>query len=450
MDLDISIVSGSELEISGTHLNTTKATSCRDRLHGGSRRRSRQRRELSEDAACDLAGRKLFRRLDWQGIGRIEESQVQPLWPELSRHMERNVAAGVAASLQRNSAPIGREEWNSLMVAIRSIVGPRLFRSSIKAALQHLEHQPRSPSPHAKSPARRRMLPQADQAPIIDIEEPLGDQDTEDIVDQQVVDYVDDIVAGTTVDIGMIDRNAPRDDSSDDGPDKVLGYYAGRLVEKSANDTSESRTAEAAARAEKWRAQVTSQDLGEAGVIRICLPGHSENIDRPETLRARLRRVLTDGISDGRLEESLERVMKGMSVAEGAEPLKPAALERHVEDEVDFEELPGKSKPPQSQDDVELNVLLDEPKALERNEELKAPSEESRREEKEDNEVLKAMPEESKPKLEADNEDLKAAAAEKAAADKAAAEKAAAEAKAAEEKAAAEKAAKEAEDRAAA
>merc|ERR1711871_688537 len=61
--------------------------------------------------------------------------------------MEGTNAAGIAASFKHRSTPIGRDEWMSLMSAIRAIVGPRLFRSSVRAAMEHLEHQPRSPSP---------------------------------------------------------------------------------------------------------------------------------------------------------------------------------------------------------------------------------------------------------------------------------------------------------------
>jgi len=132
-----------------SYLTNSTGTGRGDRSHSHSRTRRSRRILVSEDTACDVASSKLFRRLDRYGTGQIEERQVLPLWPELSRHMEGTNASGLAARISQRSTPITRDEWMSLMNAIRSIVGPRLFRSSLRAAQEHLEHQPRSPSPKA-------------------------------------------------------------------------------------------------------------------------------------------------------------------------------------------------------------------------------------------------------------------------------------------------------------
>eukprot|EP00930_Biecheleria_cincta_P031657 TRINITY_DN2196_c0_g1_i2.p1 TRINITY_DN2196_c0_g1~~TRINITY_DN2196_c0_g1_i2.p1 ORF type:complete len:1242 (-),score=287.64 TRINITY_DN2196_c0_g1_i2:251-3847(-) len=75
----------------------------------------------------------LFRRLDPSGSGLIHEEQVLPLWPALTQHVE-GAPIELSEHRQRRGAPISYEEWQSLMSALRSIIGDRRFKSSVKRA----------------------------------------------------------------------------------------------------------------------------------------------------------------------------------------------------------------------------------------------------------------------------------------------------------------------------
>eukprot|EP00931_Biecheleriopsis_adriatica_P084951 TRINITY_DN5906_c1_g1_i2.p1 TRINITY_DN5906_c1_g1~~TRINITY_DN5906_c1_g1_i2.p1 ORF type:complete len:1129 (-),score=314.06 TRINITY_DN5906_c1_g1_i2:108-3494(-) len=92
----------------------------------------RGRRHHDEDDRDEAAA--LFRRLDISSSGYIHEEQVLPLWPALTQYVEGGGATDLAAQRQQHGAPISWEEWQSLMTALRNVVGGRRFKSSVKRA----------------------------------------------------------------------------------------------------------------------------------------------------------------------------------------------------------------------------------------------------------------------------------------------------------------------------
>ncbi|CAE8679019.1 unnamed protein product [Polarella glacialis] len=94
----------------------------------------KRRRSEVHQSDCDAAAAALFRRLDPCSTGYVQEAQVMPLWPALTQCVEAGSSAELATQLQLRMAPISFQEWMSLMVALRSIVGARRFRSSLRRA----------------------------------------------------------------------------------------------------------------------------------------------------------------------------------------------------------------------------------------------------------------------------------------------------------------------------
>jgi len=88
-----------------------------------------RRRSTGEQAATDL-----FRALDKSNAGFIYESQMRPIWAALARHVQEGSASVFLRQLQERTTPISRGEWTSVMDALESIVGVRLFRTLMRGA----------------------------------------------------------------------------------------------------------------------------------------------------------------------------------------------------------------------------------------------------------------------------------------------------------------------------
>lgn len=101
-------------------------------IFGGSSEPRGRRRHRDDENTMEVASA-LFRRLDPSDSGLIHEEQVLPLWPALTQHVEGGPIE-LSEHRQRRGAPISCEEWQSLMSALRSIIGDRRFKSSVKRA----------------------------------------------------------------------------------------------------------------------------------------------------------------------------------------------------------------------------------------------------------------------------------------------------------------------------